>query len=183
MAIGPGETTKSSDMNEVSPVGAVLPYAGSTAPTGWLLCYGQVLDATSNTDYQGLFNIIGNVFGGSDNTDFEVPDMRGNMPLGKDNMGGVSRDRVTNAAADTVGDEEGEETHQLTIGELATHAHTRPIPNNNYADSGSGSGGTASANLGYAVKSDTGSVGSDTAHNNMTPYITLNYIIRYKAYA
>jgi len=174
--IGQGETGKSADMNEVSPVGIVAPYAGSSAPTGWLLCYGQALDATVTTAYQGLFNIIGNTFGGTNNTDFQLPDMRGNFPLGKDNMGGSSRNRVTHANADTIGAEEGEETHLLTVGEMPAHTH-----NVNHG-SNAGSAYSDNTTLTQDATSATTSAGGGGAHENMPPYITLNYIIRYQAY-
>ena len=60
--------------------------AGSTAPAGTLLCYGQ---AISRTDYVGLFTVIGTTYGvGDGTTTFNVPDLRGTVPAGKTNMGG-----------------------------------------------------------------------------------------------
>ena len=89
----------------VLPAGILLPFGGSSSPTGWLLCDGQ---AVSRTTYSDLFDIIGTTFGiGDGSSTFNVPDMRGNFPLGKDNMGGSSRNRVTNTNADTFGAEEG----------------------------------------------------------------------------
>jgi len=59
------------------PAGMIIQYTGSTAPTGWLLCDGTAYNASTNPIYQELFNVIGNQFGGTDNTDFKVPDYRG----------------------------------------------------------------------------------------------------------
>lgn len=68
-----------------APSGVVLPFAGSTAPSGWLLCFGQ---AVSRTTYASLFAAIGTAFGvGDGSTTFNLPDMRGRVPGGKDDMG------------------------------------------------------------------------------------------------
>jgi microcystin-dependent protein len=70
----------------LAPAGVLLPFAGSTAPTGWLLCAGQ---AISRATYAGLFAVIGTAYGAGDGTTtFNVPDLRGRIPAGKDNMGG-----------------------------------------------------------------------------------------------
>ena len=69
--------------------GEIVPFGGSTAPAGTLLCYGQ---AISRTDYVGLFTVIGTTYGvGNGTTTFNVPDMRGMVPGGKANMGGSDR--------------------------------------------------------------------------------------------
>lgn len=65
-------------------VGVVLPYAGLNAPYGFLLCYGQ---AVSRTTYSDLFNVIGTYYGsGNGSTTFNIPDMRGRVPAGPDQM-------------------------------------------------------------------------------------------------
>lgn len=65
-----------------TPIGAVQPYAGASAPTGWLMCNGQ---AVSRTTYAGLFAIIGTAFGaGNGTTTFNVPDLRGEFMRGVD---------------------------------------------------------------------------------------------------
>lgn len=64
--------------------GVVLPYAGNVAPSGFLLCYGQ---AVSRTTYARLFAVIGTTYGQGDaNTTFNVPDMRGRTPYGRENL-------------------------------------------------------------------------------------------------
>lgn len=74
------------------PIGAVVPYAGSTAPTGWLLCYGQ---AVSRSTYATLFGIISTTYGtGDGSTTFNVPDLRGRVVAGLDNMGGSDAGRL-----------------------------------------------------------------------------------------
>ena len=80
-------------------IGSILPYGGTSAPTGWQLCYGQ---AISRTTYSALFAVIGIAFGAGDgSTTFNVPDLRGRAPIGADNMGGAAANRVT-AAGSTV---------------------------------------------------------------------------------
>lgn len=72
--------------------GTVLPFAGSAAPTDWLLCYGQ---AVSRATYANLFAVIGTTYGAGDgSTTFNVPDLRGRVAAGKDNMGGTAANRL-----------------------------------------------------------------------------------------
>ena len=158
-----------------APPGLISPYGGASAPSGWLLCDGTTgLDSVADSTLADLYAIIGTTFGGVNAEDFDLPDMRGNFPLGKDNMGGGSRNRVTHANADTVGSEEGEETHVLTTAELAAHTHTTSAVNSGSIGGGSLQGSDQAE--GYTPS--TSSTGSDTAHENMPPYMTLNYIIK-----
>ena len=88
------------------PTGVLNPYAGATAPAGWLLCFGQ---AISRTTYSTLFTAIGTTYGvGDGSTTFNLPDMRGQGTAGLDNMGGTSRDRVVDTDADVLGGEVGD---------------------------------------------------------------------------
>jgi microcystin-dependent protein len=80
-------------------VGEVRTYAGSAAPSGWLLCYGQSL---STTTYADLFATIGYTYGGS-GASFTVPDLRGRAIHGKDDMGGVAASRVTSGSSGIAG--------------------------------------------------------------------------------
>ena len=71
----------------ILPVGTVWDFAGTAAPTGWLLCYGQEV---SQTAYTQLYSIIGTDFGtASTSTAFCIPDLRGRIVAGKDDMGGA----------------------------------------------------------------------------------------------
>lgn len=75
------------------PVGLVCDFAVSSAPALWLLCYGQ---AVSRTTYSALFAVIGTNFGSGDgSTTFNVPDLRGTIIAGLDNMGGSAAGRLT----------------------------------------------------------------------------------------
>lgn len=106
------------------PVGALLPYAGTASPDTnvWLLCDG---DAVSRTTYAALFTAIGTTFGNGDgSTTFNLPDLRGRVPMGLDNMGGSSANRVTDASADSLGGAVGSEDHTLTASEMPSHTHS-----------------------------------------------------------
>lgn len=75
------------------PIGSIVAYAGSSAPTGWVLCDGAAL---SRTTYATLFAAVSTNFGtGDGSTTFNVPDLRGRVLVGKDDMGGVAANRVT----------------------------------------------------------------------------------------
>jgi microcystin-dependent protein len=75
------------------PIGAISDFAGSATPTGWLLCYGQ---AVSRATYAALFTIIGTTYGvGDGTTTFNLPDCRGRVGFGKDDMGGSAANRIT----------------------------------------------------------------------------------------
>lgn len=103
-------------------VGIVNDFAGQTAPTGWLMCYGQ---AVSRTQYAALFAVIGTAYGAGDgSTTFNVPDARGRVIAGKDNMGGVAANRLTTpVAGSTLGAAGGAQSHTLTAGQMPAHAH------------------------------------------------------------
>ena len=83
------------------PAGAVIPYAGSSAPANWLLCGGQ---AVSRTDYAALFAVIGTTYGsGNGSTTFNLPDLRGRVIAGEDDMGGTAANRLTSATSGITG--------------------------------------------------------------------------------
>jgi microcystin-dependent protein len=84
------------------PLGGLLPYVGSTAPnSAFALPYGQ---AISRTTYSTLFTLVSTAFGtGDGSTTFNLPDLRGTMIAGLDNMGGSAANRVTNAGSGITG--------------------------------------------------------------------------------
>lgn len=168
---------------EALPTGAIMDYAGTSAPTGWLLCYGQSL---LRTDYAALFSAIGTTYGAADGTHFSLPDIRGRVVAGKDDMGGSSANRLTNQSGgldgDTLGGTGGAETHVLTIAQLAAHTHTLSSvtgTNANHASSITSGSSNNSGVVNNQANGTTSSTGSDTAHNNVQPTIILNKIIKY----
>ena len=109
------------------PVGTVVDYGGTAAPSGWLLCYGQ---AICRTTYASLFATIGVAYGfGDTTTTFNVPDLRGRVTAGRDDMGGVSAERLHRPPGGVDGDDlglsGGSETHTLTTARLASHSAHR----------------------------------------------------------
>jgi microcystin-dependent protein len=162
--------------------GMVMPTASASAPSGWLMAYGQ---AVSRSTYADLFTAIGTTYGvGDGSSTFNLPDLRGRVIAGQDDMGGTSANRLTDQSGglngDTLGDTGGTETHQLTVAEMAAHRHGLGVQDtsgqNDYlAGSNNNYGFQVTSNSTYA---STTSVGSDTAHNNVQPTIILNYIIK-----
>jgi microcystin-dependent protein len=156
------------------PAGSVIPYAGSTAPSGWLLSYGQ---AISRSTYATLFAAIGTTYGVGDGaTTFNVPDLRGRLVAGQDDMGGTSADRLTGQSGgvdgDTLGASGGAETHTLTAGQLPTSATYQR------ETSHGGQSGTAGSGLAQSPAQTALTGANDEAHNNVQPTIILNYIIK-----
>lgn len=97
---------------QATPAGVISQFAGSTAPTGYLLCEGQ---AISRTDYAGLFAVIGTTYGaGNGSTTFNLPDLRTRIPAGKNASGTFG----------TLGSTGGTEQFQLAIGNLPSHTHS-----------------------------------------------------------
>ena len=167
--------------------GMVMPFAGTSAPTGWLLPFGQ---AVSRSTYSDLFSAIGTTYGAGDGSStFALPDFRGRVLAGQDDMGGSSANRLTDQSGglngDTLGDTGGLETHTLTTAQLASHTHdgqgSLRGPN---LRTGSGSVSGITATEGGAgtttmdISGTTAATGSGSAHNNVQPTIIVNYIIK-----
>jgi microcystin-dependent protein len=140
-------------------------------PRGWATCDGQILPINQN---QSLFALMGTTYGGDGRTSFGLPDLRGRSPR---HNGGTN------------GGKAGEETHPLTEAEIPGHDHTVQGTNNaqNLIDptdalQAKTAGGRRSVtpyvtgnNLTPMVA--TSSSGSGSGHNNMQPYLTLNFVI------
>ena len=171
------------------PVGVVSAFAGVNAPAGWLMCAGQ---AVSRTDYSALFNALSTTYGSGDgSTTFNLPDLRGRVPAGVDNMGGSAASRLTStvlSASNTLGATGGAQTHTLAVGEIpAAEVCVNDNPNLYPLFGGSGTGGTG----GYLGRPSTEFPnafgqglrpatinGGGGAHTNTQPTLVLNYIIK-----
>lgn len=106
------------------PAGTVIDFAGQTVPPGWLLCNGQPV---SRTTYPSLFIALGTTYGAGDgSTTFNVPDYRGRIGVGLDNMGASDAGRMISqgAARTTLGGASGADTHSLTGAQTGPHAHS-----------------------------------------------------------
>ena len=158
-------------------IGEIKIYAGTTAPAGWLLCYGQ---AISRTGYASLFAVCSTTYGvGDGSTTFNVPDLRGRVVAGQDDMGGSSANRLTGVTGsvngDTLGGTGGAETHTLVTAEMPAHTHQ---VTNVWSSAGADSDALSTANTNADdVTRTTTSTGGDGAHNNVQPTIILNYMI------
>jgi microcystin-dependent protein len=94
-------------LDVVGDTGEVKPFAGTTAPAGYLLCFGQ---AISRTAYAGLFAVLSTTYGvGDGSTTFNLPDLRGRVAAGKDDMGGSSAGRLPNSGGTVLGAASGAE--------------------------------------------------------------------------
>jgi microcystin-dependent protein len=125
----------------------ISPFAGVSAPDGWLLCYGQVLNATADPEYAALWNTIGITYGGSGIASFNVPDLRGRAVAGVDNMGGSDAGRLS--LANTLGSEGGAETHILTPAETAIRNHTHTMKNHTHTMGNHTHSGTTGGESGH----------------------------------
>lgn len=108
----------------LAPPGVVMPYAGAAPFTGWLLCDGK---SYATSSLPALFAVIGYTYGGSGAV-FNVPDLRGRVIAGVDNMGGAAAGRLTATVASTLGGAGGSEQVTLTQAMMPAHAHTVSDP-------------------------------------------------------
>ncbi len=163
-------------------IGEIRQFAGNFAPRGWLLCAGQLLPISSNT---ALFSILGTQYGGDGRTTFALPDLRGRAPMGQGNGPGLTPRQM--------GEQPGVAAVTLTAAEMPSHNH---IPNASDSSSGNvaspknnvwaltpGQRGSGGAPI-YNGDVDTsmhpqalGVTGEGQPHNNMQPFLALNFII------
>ena len=112
----------------VIPVGTIVPFGGVNTPAGWLLCDGTEVRIA---DYLGLYNAIQYQFKDQSQVTsgfFGLPDFRGRFPLGADNLGGASANRVSDVNADTVGLASGVESRAIDVKNLPEHEHDLRSP-------------------------------------------------------
>lgn len=159
----------------IVPIGTVVPYAGLSAPLGWVFCLGQQL---SQTTYSALFAIISTVYntGGETAGNFRVPDLRGRVVAALDNSAG----RLTTIGV-TPGSAGGTESVTLTTSQIPSHNHAiNTFPGGNPAGSASGqlsSVGSTSAGQYVISGTNTANAGTGGSHTNVQPTLCMNYII------
>lgn len=192
----------------VNPTGAVLPYAGSAAPTGYLLCDGSTFNGDQ---YPELRDVVGDTYGTHSGTSYYLPNLKGRIPVGRD---------AAQTEFDAMGETGGSKTHTLTQTEMPVHTHTQNAHLHavigftgddgshrhtyDYENTGSALRGTSAptANTATVANTVTGNTsfagthnhgillnsqnetatnqntGGGGAHNNLQPYVVLNYIIK-----
>jgi len=154
-------------VTDTLPVGTIIPYAGATIPSNYMKCEGQEL---SRIEYDILFSAIGTTYGaGNGTTTFNLPNLKGRVIMGIDS---------NDTDFDALGETGGEKTHTLTVGEMPSHNHDIGwAQTTNLTDPGQqGIPGQAPNNWVDSWK--TFSTGGGQPHNNLQPYIVLNYIIK-----
>ncbi len=151
----------------------------SFAPKGWAFCNGQPLPLSQNT---ALFSLLGTTYGGDGKNTFGLPNMQGNAPMHPGQGPGLS--------SYDLGETGGSETVTLLESEIPAHPHGMTAQNQPANLPGPGSDRTcARSSGGFAYKPGPykavvpfnatmlAPTGSNSAHNNMMPYLTFNFCI------
>ena len=153
-------------------------FAGNFAPRGWAFCDGQLLPISQNT---ALFSLIGTTYGGDGRTTTALPNLKGRAPMHPGRGPGLTERRL--------GQRGGTETITLSEAQIPYHNHTMRAQNSD-ANSGvavNNSLARTNGALSYQSNSSTNLVqfapealddtGGNQSHNNMQPYLILNFII------
>ena len=166
-------------------IGSIILFAGNFAPRSWAFCQGQILPIAENT---ALFSLLGTTYGGNGTTTFALPDLRGRVPISSGIGPGLPAIRL--------GEMAGTPTVTLTSTEIPAHTHallgvnataTTSAPQNGLlatwngaTDGGENVTGHSFATSGTQTPLASASIsqtGGSQPHNNMQPYLGLNYII------
>jgi len=148
------------------------------APKGWAFCDGQILPLSQNT---ALFSLLGTVYGGDGKSNFALPNMQGNAPMHPGQGPGLS--------LHDLGETGGSETVTLIESEIPLHPHVvncggnfsigdTNVPTSNIiAKSSNGNAYIPQQNLTQMAFQGLSPAGGNQPHNNMMPYLTLNFCI------
>lgn len=147
-------------------LGAIVPFAGNFAPLGWALCNGQLLLIS---EYDSLYSLIGTTYGGDGFTTFALPDLRGRAPI----SAGLGPGLATNYV---LGQTNGAETVVLNANQMPIHEHD--IPNVKLRATGElKTGLVEGGSLGTTGSVNYTNIGGTQPHQNMQPFLAMNYII------
>ena len=144
-------------------------------PTGWAECNGQIMSISQNT---ALFALLGTYYGGDGKSTFALPNIQGSFAMGAGDGSGLSQRFI--------GENGGEEAVTLLQSEIPLHTHqanaldasgATPVPTNDTLARYPGAYQTSAANLGIMSPNALTIAGGSLPHNNLQPYLTLNYII------
>lgn len=163
-------------------IGQIILFAGNFAPRGWAFCEGQLLAISS---HDALFSILGTTYGGDGRSTFGLPSLRGRTAIHAGTGPGLS--------PRPLGQKSGMNSVVLNTNELPHHTHTATLHGENAAASSPNPAGNmlgatpnnpayAAVTAGNDKAMGSGSIivnhsGGNLAHNNMQPYLGLNYII------
>ncbi|MFC4098081.1 phage tail protein [Paenibacillus xanthanilyticus] len=163
-------------------IGEIRVFAGNFAPKGWALCNGQLMSIMQNT---ALFSILGVQYGGDGKTTFALPNLMGAAPMGQGQGQGLT--------PRTVGEKVGSQTVTLLTTEIPGHTHTPMAVNapssendaaNNYWGQTPPVGRSKTQTPVYAATPNAqmspvalNVAGGSQPHNNMQPFVAMNYII------
>ena len=154
-------------------------YPFNFAPKGWAFCDGQILPLSQNT---ALFSLLGTTYGGDGKSNFALPNMQGNAPMHPGQGPGLS--------LHDLGETGGSETVSLLESEIPSHSHAvmasasvgnRTTPQANSISRVTGSTPFVPSSPSPPIVAFSGNslapAGGDQPHNNMQPYLTLNFCI------
>ena len=157
-------------------VGQIMMVGFNFAPAGWAFCNGQLLAISEN---EVLFNLIGTTYGGDGQATFALPDLRGRVPVHQGQGSGLS--------SYAIGQISGVESVTLTVSQLPSHQHvyspgasaseaTSDRPDSNYPAVGGYYASTTNSSSPMGAPT-IGSAGGGQPHNNVQPYLGVNFII------
>lgn len=151
-------------------VGEIRMFAGNFAPAGWMFCEGQILPIA---EFETLFNLIGTTYGGDGQSTFALPDLRGRLPIHQGN-------------GFILAETGGAEQITLTVNQIPAHGHAF------LASTTSATSQTGAGNISASARGDLyttvfngaqmnpgviASTGGSQPHNNLQPYLCVNFII------
>ncbi len=158
-------------------IGEIKIISWNFAPRGWAFCNGQLLPINQN---QALFSIMGTTYGGDGRTNFALPDLRNRVP-------------IYTGSEFTLGQAFGEDAHTLSVNEIPAHYHmvqaSAPsgsgtnvnIAQDNYLSNSAPAeiynSGAGNPKLSALASSSIANYGGNQAHNNLQPYLVLNFIV------
>lgn len=152
-------------------IGEIRMFAGNFAPAGWMFCEGQTLPIS---EYDTLFQLIGTTYGGDGQSTFNLPDLRGRIPL---HVG----------SGLTFAETGGVETVTLTVGQMPSHSHALMATTSTATDANASANVLAQAstffpyvNINPSVAmapASIGPAGGSQPHDNFQPYLCVDFII------
>lgn len=153
------------------PSGTLLPFAGQNAPVGYLICDGRQV---SRSLYAALYAVIGDLHGAGDLvTTFNLPDMRGRVPMGAGQGAGLSSRPLASKW--------GQESYAISVAEMPAHQHETTLNADARVQFGVAGGGPGINGSSYATFSHalTSFVGGGAPHPTLQPSLSVTYIIKY----